>query len=54
MIVPVFGYGLVAILLGHAYSRYALWNLKKLTRSIASDVPEGQDDPDTEGGGANE
>lgn len=33
MIVPVFGYGLVAILVGHAYSRFALHKLKRLTRS---------------------
>lgn len=33
MIVPVFGYGLVAILAGHLYSRYALWKLKSLARS---------------------
>lgn len=32
MIVPVFGYGLLAILVGHAYSRYALYRLKRLTR----------------------
>ncbi|MBI2435144.1 MAG: hypothetical protein HYV26_19985 [Candidatus Hydrogenedentes bacterium] len=33
MALPVFGYGLVAILVGHAYSRFALWRLKRLTRS---------------------
>jgi hypothetical protein len=33
MVVPVFGYGLVAILIGHAYSRFALWQLKRLARS---------------------
>lgn len=32
MILPVFGYGLVAILAGHFYSRYALRKLKHLTR----------------------
>lgn len=31
IIVPVFGYGLLAILVGHIYSRYALWKLKSLT-----------------------
>jgi hypothetical protein len=33
MIGPVFGYGLVAIVVGHAYSRYALYQLKKLART---------------------
>lgn len=32
IVVPVFGYGLLAILIGHAYSRYALWKLKSLAR----------------------
>ncbi len=32
MIMPVFGYGLVAILVGHVYSRYALHKLKQLAR----------------------
>lgn len=44
MVVPVFGYGLVAILVGHAYSRFALWQLKRLTRSglaPAGEDPEG-------------
>jgi hypothetical protein len=31
IVVPVFGYGLLAILVGHIYSRYALWKLKSLT-----------------------
>ncbi len=33
MVVPVFGYGLLAILVGHGYSRFALWKLKSLTRT---------------------
>jgi len=33
MIVPVFGYGFVAIIVGHIYSRYALHRLKALVRS---------------------
>ncbi len=33
MIVPVFGYGLIAILVGHGYSRYALYRLKSLART---------------------
>ncbi len=36
IVVPVFGYGLLAILVGHAYSRYALWKLKSLTRGALS------------------
>ncbi len=30
IVVPVFGYGLLAILVGHIYNRYALWKLKSL------------------------
>lgn len=33
MVAPIFGYGLIAILIGHLFSRYALWKLKSLTRS---------------------
>lgn len=43
MILPVFGYGLVAILVGHVYSRYALHRLKAAVRKgldINADVPE--------------
>lgn len=32
MVVPVFGYGLIAILIGHAFSRYALRKLRSLAR----------------------
>jgi MFS family permease len=32
MIVPIFGYGLIAILVGHGYSRYALYRLKSIVR----------------------
>lgn len=52
---PIFGYGLVAILVGHAYSRFALWQLKRLTRSGLPDwSPEyEEDDPaDDTGNGA--
>ncbi len=50
MIVPVFGYGLVAILAGHAYSRYALWNLKRVTRTVLPEFPTDADgDPETGG-----
>lgn len=52
MVVPVFGYGLVAILIGHAYSRFALWQLKRLTRSGLVDAPEAGDAEDGDGGGA--
>lgn len=44
MIVPVFGYGLVAIIVGHVYSRYALRKLRRLARSgldkASSDIEE--------------
>lgn len=43
MIVPVFGYGLIAILVGHGYSRYALYRLKSLARTGLPDAPEGED-----------
>lgn len=33
MVVPVLGYGFVAILIGHLYSRFALLQLKRLARS---------------------
>lgn len=45
MVVPVFAYGLIAILIGHAYSRYALWNLKRLARQGLDDTPLSDDDP---------
>ncbi|HUL78805.1 MAG TPA: hypothetical protein VL691_16190 [Vicinamibacteria bacterium] len=32
VVIPTVGYGLLAALLGHAYSRYALWRLRRLTR----------------------
>jgi len=56
MIVPVFGYGLVAILAGHAYSRFALYKLKSLTRPgllDSADAGESGREPsdDTEGRG---
>jgi len=44
MVVPVFAYGLLAILTGHLYSRYALWNLRRLARA---GLPEGIE-PDTD------
>lgn len=48
MIVPVFGYGLVAILAGHAYSRFALWQLRRLAQSGLDDLPA-EDDLGEEG-----
>ncbi len=38
IVVPVFGYGFVAILAGHIYSRYALYKLKTLTRGAIPDA----------------
>jgi len=51
LIVPVFGYGLLAILAGHVYSRYALRRLKQLTRAVAADLesPENTTVTDPEG-----
>ena len=37
--VPVFGYGLISILVGHAYSRFALWKLKTIAQSSFPDTP---------------
>ncbi len=51
MIVPVFGYGLVAILTGHAYSRFALWKLKRLARSGLDSNTSKTDGADDEGTG---
>lgn len=42
MVVPVFGYGLLSILVGHAYSRYAWRKLRKIVRSGLP--PEGGSD----------
>jgi hypothetical protein len=55
MVGPIFGYGLVAILVGHAYSRFALWQLKRLTRSgmpAWSPEDEDRDEADPPGSGA--
>jgi len=46
LIVPVFGYGLLAILAGHVYSRYALRRLKQLTRAVATDLEPSDEDPE--------
>lgn len=42
MVVPVLGYGFIAILVGHLYSRFALWKLKSLARNGLGE--EGGDD----------
>ncbi|HOZ45457.1 MAG TPA: hypothetical protein PLO37_03460 [Candidatus Hydrogenedentes bacterium] len=42
MIVPVFGYGLVAILVGHLFSRYALHRLKALVRQGLVETAEAE------------
>ncbi len=44
MIISVFGCGLIAILVGHAYSRFALWKLKRLARSGLPDCPPAEDE----------
>ena len=53
MVVPVFGYGLIAILTGHVYSRYALWKLKSLTRTELPEFPSDDEPESGEGGGGN-
>jgi len=45
VLVPIFGYGLISIIVGHGYSRYALRRLKALAR-----VEDG--DSDSDDGGA--
>jgi hypothetical protein len=37
VLVPIFGYGLLSILVGHCYSRYALRKLKQLARAGISE-----------------
>lgn len=49
--VPVFGYGLLGILAGHIYSRYALWKVKVLTRKT---IPDADGQCDSGGVEANE
>jgi hypothetical protein len=44
MLLPVFGYGLVAILVGHVYSRYAFHRLKSLARQGLDPNAESADD----------
>jgi hypothetical protein len=46
LVVPVFGYGLLAILVGHLYSRYALYKLRTLARCGL----DAQEDADGDGG----
>ncbi len=48
IITPIFAYGLIAILIGHAYSRYALWKLKSLTRGAIPDYDDAPPDGDAE------
>ena len=44
LLVSAFGCGLLAILAGHAFSRYALWKLKRLARTGLPNLPEGEDE----------
>ncbi|OQC04742.1 MAG: hypothetical protein BWX80_02353 [Candidatus Hydrogenedentes bacterium ADurb.Bin101] len=48
IIAPIFTYGLIAILIGHAYSRYALWKLKSLTQTTIPEYDEAAPDGDQE------
>lgn len=54
MVVPVFGYGLIAILIGHFYSRFALRQLKRLTRDGLIDAPAEDDDAPPQQSGEND
>jgi hypothetical protein len=49
MVVPIFLYGLIAILVGHAFSRIALWKLKRLARTGLIDAPPEDDEPGGDG-----
>jgi len=49
VLVPIFGYGLLSILIGHLYSRYAFRRLKQLARAGLSESEETQaEDPTPE------
>lgn len=55
IVAPIFGYGLIAILTGHLFSRYALWKLKALTRGSIpeyDDMPASGDGDGEDGGDA--
>lgn len=45
--VPVFGYGLISILVGHAYNRFALYQLRRIARAEFPELPadSGEDAP---------
>ena len=47
MVVPVFACGLFAIAIGHVYSRWALWNLKRVARAGLVDGPPADEDDQT-------
>jgi hypothetical protein len=42
--VPVFGYGLVSILVGHAYNRFALYQLRRIARRSLDSAGGGVED----------
>ena len=44
MVIPVFGYGLIAILVGHIYSRFALRKLKSYSRAGLDTTAESEDE----------
>lgn len=47
VLVPIFGYGLLSILIGHLYSRYAWRRLKQLARAGLSESEETHDEDPT-------
>ena len=50
IIVPVFGYGLISMVVGHIYSRYALRRLKRLARAGLEEGGEGGNGPGEQAG----
>ena len=46
MVAPVFGYGLIAIVVGHLYSRFALRQLKRVTRTGLEEQERSEEDTD--------
>ena len=41
---PIFGYGLVSILLGHLYNRFALYQLRRIARAQIPEMPDAPGD----------
>ncbi len=48
VLVSIFGFGLVSMIVGHAYSRYALYRLKQLAQTGIEDLDNGPPEDDSE------